>query len=53
MFLIGEQIELVQNSRELILRNVTVLSAVEILEVGFHEHSTVLNFRAEMVENLM
>lgn len=53
MFLVREQVELVQYSWELVLGNVTVLGAVEILEVGFHEHSAVLNFGAEMVENLI
>lgn len=44
-----EQIELIQNARELTARNVAVLGLVEVLEVRFHEHSFILDFNSENI----
>lgn len=47
-----EQIELIQNSQELILRNIALIRLVEIFEMWLNQHSLVLNFFIVQVQQL-
>ena len=50
---IGEQIELMQDSGELVFGNVSVFGAVEVLEMGLHEHPLVLDLPAEPLNHVL
>jgi len=51
-FWIREQIELVQNSKKLIFCDISLFGDIEILEVGFDEHSFVLNSHPILLQDV-